>query len=146
METLSCSGSVCPFTTISWLWYAVSVVVVFGVGGLWYGKFFTKKWIAAVDYKCSCGADMAKGEKCACKNNGGSLTMIFQFLATGLVGLMYFLLSWPMALIVAVAMSGWMKATLKFQKPDWKQYFTLAMIDVGYFFLSSIIFILFALI
>lgn len=143
-----CLGNACPFSQISWLWYAISVVVVFGLGALWYGKFFSKSWLKAVDYKCPCGADIQNGEECKCESNS-VLPMIFQFIATLLIGLMYFVLvalsAW-VAILVVITVCGWMKSTLKFQIAEWKRFMTLALIDVGYFFIASLIFIGFALI
>lgn len=145
METMS-SGCICSFLQINWLWYAASVIVVYAVGAIWYGKLFTNSWLKSVRYKCLCGAELDKGEKCTCQSRS-MWPMLYQFAATILIGLMYFVLTalsiW-LALLVAVAISGWMKATLKFQIPEWKRFVTLASIDVGYFFLSSLIFMGFA--
>lgn len=149
MNNFLCNG-ICPFSQFSWLWYWISIVVVFMVGWLWYGKLFNKKWIKAVRYQCTCGADLSKGEKCTCKNKSMLpllMYMFMQLVVTMLLGLMYFGLTqisiwW--SLIVAVAIAGWMKASLKFQIAEWKRYVTLAIIDVGYFFLASLLFMLFA--
>lgn len=146
---MECISGSCPFAEINWLWYAVSVIVAFVMGMIWYGKLFTKSWVKAVRYECPCGADLSKGEKCTCDPKSGILVMIMQIITTALVGLMYFLLvgvSYWYAIIVVIAVCGWMKLSLKFQIPEWKRYFTLAIIDVGYFFIVSLIFILFALI
>lgn len=149
METTYLSG-VCPLSQISWLWYAVSVIAVFGVGMLWYSVLFGKKWAAAVRYECACGADLAEGEKCACKPNASMwFTFILQFIATALVGLMYFILTdvsvW-LSVIVVVAVCGWMKTTLRFEIADCRRWMTLCGINVGYFFVASVIFVLFSLI
>ncbi|CDN30174.1 hypothetical protein BN938_0067 [Mucinivorans hirudinis] len=45
---------------------------------------------------------------------------------------------------VAVAMSAWMKSTLKFKTPSRGNFIVLSAIEVGYFFVSSVIFIIFA--
>lgn len=141
MNLFCCTSGFCPISQISWLWYIVAVVVSFGVGALWYGKLFSKAWIKAVEYKCACGADLQKGEKCTCKSRS-VLPMVLQFVSTALIALMYFILvaygAW-LALAVAIAVSAWMKASLKFRIADWKRFVTLASIDVGYFFIVSLI-------
>ena len=149
METI-CSGEMCLFSQISWLWYTISVVIAFGLGFVWYSLLFTKKWVEAVKFQCPCGADLAKGEKCNCKPSAAIwLTFVFQIIATAFIGLMYFVLTsisiW-LSIIVVIAICAWMKSTLKFQIMDTKRWMTLCLIDVGYFFAASVIYILFALI
>lgn len=145
MET-SCAFGLCPFSQISWLWYVTSVIVTFLIGALWYGWLFSKPWIKAVQYKCNCGADLSKGEKCTCKQRS-LLPMVIHFIALAMVGLTYFVLTsvsvW-LSVFVVIAISAWMKSALKFQIADWKRYMIQASIDVGYFGIVSIIFILFA--
>lgn len=134
------------FMTISWLWYALSVVVAFGTGALWYTVIFGKQWIKAVNYECKCGANLSKGEECKCKSSF-PWEMIFQLVSTALIGFMYFLLtplSLVMSVIVCFAFAGWTKSMLKFQISSWKRYITLASIDVGYFVVVSAIFIYFS--
>ncbi|MDD2488246.1 MAG: DUF1761 domain-containing protein [Bacteroidales bacterium] len=147
METI-CSDY-CPFEQISWLWYCGGVVVSFLAGALWYGFLFPKTWMKAVRYECACGADVVNGEKCTCKSRGVFLTMLFQFISTAFVVFMYFVLTpisiW-LSVIVVVAVCAWMKSNLKFQISNWKRYITLALIDVGYFFIVSVIAVLFSLI
>ena len=134
------------FYEISWLWYCVSVVAAFGLGALWYTILFGKQWIKAVNYECVCGANLSKGEKCTCKGRF-PWEMLFQVIGTALIGFMYFILT-PVSLwlsvIVCVAFAGWTKSMLKFQIAGWSRYITLAMIDVGYFVVVSVIFILFS--
>ena len=135
------------FSQISWLWYCFSVVLAFGMGALWYTVIFGKQWIKAVNYVCVCGANLSNGEKCTCKARF-PWEMIFQFISTALMGMMYFLLtpqSLVLAVIVAFAFAGWTKSMLKFQIAGWKRFITLASIDVGYFVVVSIIFIVFSL-
>jgi hypothetical protein len=135
---------------ISWLWYAVGVLVVFFFGWFWY-NFFAKRWVEAVKYgKCACGADMGKGEKCTCKATASAfLPMITQLLATMLLGFMYFILAqfgiW-FAIFVAIAFLGWMKGQIIFQTPEWKYRVDRIIIDNGYFAIASAIFIGLALI
>jgi hypothetical protein len=141
-----CLGS----EVISWLWFTIAVVAVFFLGWLWY-NFFTERWVKAVKYgKCACGADMEKGEKCTCKPTASAfLPMIVQLLATILIGFMYFILAplniW-LAILVAVAICGWMKSSIIFQTPEKQRRFDRILIDVGYFAVSSAIFIGLALI
>ena len=75
--------------------------------------------------------------------------MLFQFISTAFVVFMYFVLTpisiW-LSVIVVVAVCAWMKSNLKFQISNWKRYITLALIDVGYFFIVSVIAVLFSLI
>lgn len=148
-ETVCVSG-VCPFSQISWLWFGVAVAVVFFIGFLWYGVFFAKRWIKAVRYeKCACGADLTKGEKCTCKFNSLSamLPMCMQLVASALVGLMYFVamqIAWEMGVLILFAMIGWMKASILFSAPERKRRCDLIFIDVGYFMIASIVFMMFA--
>lgn len=145
METI-CSDY-CPFEQISWLWYSIGVIVSFIVGAIWYGILFSKQWMKAVRYECACGADVVNGEKCTCKLRGVFTTMLFQFISTAVVVFMYFILtpiSIYLSIIVVVAVSGWMKSTLKFRISNWKRFMTLATIDVGYFFIVSLIAVLFS--
>jgi hypothetical protein len=147
----SCSSfaPLCPFG-ISWLWYAVSVVLAFVSGWAWY-NFFTERWVKAVNYGlCACGADLSKGEKCTCKPDAKAfLPMIAQLLATCFIGYMYFVLVQicvGVAIIAAVAIIGWMKANILFSTPGKQRRIDRILIDVGYFTVVSVIFILFALI
>lgn len=145
METIFGSGG--TFSQISWLWYCISVVLAFGMGALWYTVLFGKQWIKAVNYVCVCGANLSNEEKCSCKARF-PWEMIFQLISTAIVGMMFFLLtplSLVMAVIVVFAFAGWTKSMLKFQIADWKRFITLASIDVGYFVVVSIIFIVFSM-
>ncbi|MDP3397885.1 MAG: DUF1761 domain-containing protein [Bacteroidales bacterium] len=135
------------FSQISWMWYGISVLLAFGAGALWYTVLFGKQWIKVVNYECACGANLSKGEECKCKSRF-PWEMIFQFVSTVIIGIMYFLLtsvSVALAIIVCLAFAGWTKSMLKFQIADWNRYITHALIDVGYFTLVSAIFIVFSL-
>ncbi|MGL4908604.1 MAG: DUF1761 domain-containing protein [Bacteroidales bacterium] len=134
MENLSTPG-VCPMSSISYLWYSVAVITVFAFGALWYSWLFAKAWKNAILRE--------EGEPTGCP----FLPLFFQFIATALIGLMYFLLtqqSLAFSITVLVAISAWQKANLKFQISSWKRFITLSAIDVGYFAIASIVFILFA--
>lgn len=134
---------------ISLLWYFVAVAISFLIGALWYGLLFPKTWMKAIRYECACGADVINGEKCTCSKNSVLPTMIFQLISTALVVLVFFILTpihiW-LSILVVIAIASWMKSNLKFQISDWKRFVTLALIDVGYFTIVSIIGILFSLI
>ena len=139
----------CP-AEISWLWYAVSVFIAFILGWVWY-NFFAERWAKAVNYGvCACGADLGKGEKCTCKPNAKAFfPMLVQLLATCLIGFMYFVLvrvCTGLTILVAVAIIGWMKGSILFSTPTKRRRIDRILIDVGYFTIISVIFILFALI
>lgn len=139
----------CPIESISWLWFCISVVVSFLAGAIWYGLLFPKTWMKAVKYECECGADVVNGEKCTCKKRSVLPTFIIQFISTALVVFMYFILTsisiW-LSVVVVIAVSAWMKSILKFQISNWKRFMTLAAIDISYFFIVSVIAVLFSLI
>lgn len=145
-------GVMCPLcpSGISWLWYTISVVLAFLSGWVWY-NFFTERWVKAVNYGlCACGADLGKGEKCTCKPDAKAfLPMLVQLLAICFIGYMYFVLvkiCICMAIFVAVAVTGWMKANILFSTPTKQRRIDRILIDAGYFIMVSVIFILFALI
>ena len=147
--TCNAAATFCPFG-ISWLWYAVSVVIAFVSGWFWY-NFFSIRWAKAVNYGlCPCGADFINGEKCTCKPDAlAFLPMIVQFLATCLIGYMYFVLvkiCIGLAILVAVAIMGWMKGNIFFSTSTKQRRIDRILIDVGYFAIVSVIYILFALI
>lgn len=139
MET-SCGLLCMLWTGIDWLWYAVAVVTAFAVGGLWYSALFSKMWIRVFK------VDMP-----------GKVTvwmmlrsMLIQFLATAILGLLFFMLTglsvW-LSVIALVVFCGWQKAGLGFQFPaSWKNFVQAALIQAGYTFIAGLIFILFALV
>lgn len=55
-----------------WLWWAVTVVVVYLVGWLWYSAIFRKCWHKAKNGGCGCGSDCAcgcqEGKDCSCES------------------------------------------------------------------------------
>jgi len=153
MNIILLNSNCCAFaqictTEISWLWYAISVVLAFMSGMAWY-NIFTKRWIVAVNYGlCLCGADLSKGEKCTCKPDVKAfIPMISQLIATCLIGYMYFVLV-PMtlclAIFVAIAIMGWMISNILFSTPTKQRRIDRILIDVGYFAIISVIYILFA--
>ena len=148
-STYGAFTSLCP-SGISWLWYAIAVLIAFMSGWAWY-NVFSQRWVKAINYSlCACGADLGKGEKCTCKPDVKTfLPMIAQLLATCFIGYMYFVLvpiSIGVAIFAAVAIIGWIKANILFSTPDKQRCIDRILIDAGYFAVISIIFILFALI
>ncbi|MDR2907375.1 MAG: hypothetical protein LBU91_05245 [Bacteroidales bacterium] len=148
-----CLDSVCLLcpTEFSWLWFAISIIAVFLFGLGWY-NMFTARWIKAINYGlCACGADLAKGEKCTCKPSLKSfLPMFFQLVATILIGYMYFILapiSICLAIFVGIAVMSWTKSNIIFATfPNNRKSIDRILIEVGYFAISSAIFIFLALI
>ena len=143
---VSCGNSSCPLSHFPWLWWGISVVIVYLIGWFWYSKFFTKAWIESEQIKCKCGADLVKGEKCACESMS-FIPMLVQLLATALVGFAFFCITavsvW-FAVIVAVAVLGWEKANILFRAMDFKRASKIIWIEVGYYSIALLIFILVA--
>ena len=107
------------FSGISWLWYVISVVVAFGMGALWYTVLFGKQWVKAVNYVCLCGANISDGEECTCKGRF-PWEMLFQFVGTALIGLMYFILTpylFGSQLLFASLLQGGQSPCLSFRLP-----------------------------
>lgn len=126
------------FSQINWLWYIISVIVIFVLGAIWYSLLFKKNWIRVFKI------DIPEKEETL----GTLFTMSIQFIVTAFLGLLFFVLvpiSLLIALFVLVSFCGWQKATLKFRYTIWKDYIMAALIEVGYTFIAGILFILFAL-
>jgi hypothetical protein len=128
------------FEGINWWFYLASVVTVYIIGAIWFSFLFAKMWIEANKI------DVTE------KGSTGNMvfTMLFQLFTTALLGLSIFVLvsetSWELAAFMVIAVAGWMKANLKFKFNDFKTFFKAAISEVGYFAVSAIVFILFALI
>ncbi len=136
MET--CRNFLNLFSEINWLWYFVSVIVAYGAGAIWFSFLFQKAWIRVFKI------DMPEKNE----PTGAVLTMSIQLLVTALLGLMFFVLvpvSKSIAVFALIAFCGWQKGTLKFRYTKWREFFTAAIVEVGYTFLVGVIFILFAL-
>jgi hypothetical protein len=123
---------------INWWWFAVAVIVTFGVGALWYSKLFAKTWIRV--FKVEMGE----------VTTGSFLrTMSLQLAANLLFGLVFFILThlcvW-IALLTLVGFCGWEKGNLNFEFAKIKDFILAVTIRVGYTFIAGLIFILFALI
>jgi len=148
--------SICQFP---WLWWALSVIVAYLVGWLWYSVFFKTEWAKLESGPCTCGADCTCGChegkectcgpdcKCTCCHGHSMMPMVVQFAATALVG---FVLFWAthvsiwLALGIAIAFSGWAKASIFFRAGWSKRARSLIWIDVSYLFIVCLIFILVA--
>ena len=128
------------FDGINWWIYFASVVTVFIIGAIWFSFLFSKMWIEANNI------DVTE------KGSTGNMvfTMLFQLFATALLGLAIFVLvsetSWELAAFMVITVAGWMKSNLKFKFIDYETFFKAAISEVGYFAVSTIVFILFALI
>lgn len=126
------------FDSINWLWYAISVVIVFALGAIWFSLLFQKTWIKVFK------VDMSGN-----KSDGAVVTLLMQLIATALFGLVFFVLvkfSFWVALLALIGFCGWQKGTLKFRYMRWKEYFQAAFVEAGYTFLAGIVFILMGLI
>jgi len=127
------------FDGINWWIYIASVVTVFIIGAIWFSFLFAKMWM-----------EVNKLDKDAKISTGNMVfTMLFQLTTTALLGLAIFLvtkISWELALFVIIGVVGWMKSNLKFKFNDFKTFFRAAISEVGYFAVSAIVFMLFALI
>ena len=135
MEKCNCLCEI--FAQINWWAFGGSVLLVFAVGALWYSVLFAKAWKEV--NKIDDTGEISAGNMV--------FTMLFQLLSTALVGLTFFILtkvSLFLAILVAVAIIGWMKSTLKFRFTNWKIFFKAVVSEVGYFAVAALIFILFA--
>lgn len=137
------------FHSVNWLWYTVAVVIVFFLGAVWFVLLFGRAWAwAARIIPAGNGKEVIEDDiayRMGFKSFG---TMFAQLCSTLLLGLVYFMVSpisvW-LSILIAVATSAWMKTIMHFEIRNWKRYVTLAAVDIGYFFVSSLIFISFAL-
>jgi len=144
VATCGCGGACCcSISAFPWLWWGLSVVIVYLIGWIWYSKIFAHNWCECEQLKCKCGADLAKGEECTCKK-GSFYPMIIQFLATAVVGFAFFLIAarsvW-VAVIAAIGVLGWEKAVTLFRVSDRKRACKVIWIEVGYYCLALIVFI-----
>ncbi|MDR1698694.1 MAG: hypothetical protein LBR75_02565 [Prevotellaceae bacterium] len=128
------------FSGINWCWYAVAIVVVFAVGGLWFSVFFKKTWVRVFKVEMP--------EKRSTANM--VRTMGMQFLINAVFGLWFFILTqyggfW-FAVITLCVFCAWQKGLLNFHYPKFKDYAMAAIIEAGFTFITGMVFILFALI
>lgn len=137
MET--CTTFCNLFSQINWLWYAVSVIVAYAAGALWFSFLFAKTWMRVFKVEMP--------EKGA--STGAVPTMLIQLVVTALFGIIFFVMvpvSLWLAVLVLFAFCGWQKGGLKFRYVKWNEYFSAALVEAGYTFVAGAIFILFALI
>lgn len=138
------------FHSVNWLWYSVAVLIVFFLGAVWFVVLFSRSWAwAARITPVGNGKEVIEDDVAYRAGFKSFRTMLAQFCSTLLLGLVYFMvtpLSLWLSLLIAIASSAWMKTIMHFEVRNWKRYVTLAAVDVGYFFISSLIFIFFALI
>ncbi len=138
MDTCGSACSFCSlFAGISWFWYIVAVIVVYGLGAIWHSFLFAKTWMRV--FKVEMPDTVNK--------SAAVFTMVMQLVATALFGLALFVLvklSLAAAILALVAFCGWQKGTLKFRYTKWKEYFQAALVEAGYTFLAGAVFILFA--
>ena len=123
---------------INWWWFAAATIVSFAVGAVWYSWFFAKAWIRV--FKVEMG-EVTTGSVIR--------TMLLQFAATLLYGLVFFVLtklSVGVAILSLVGFCGWEKGNLNFEFSRMKDFLMAVAIRVGYTFVAGIVFILFALI
>jgi hypothetical protein len=122
---------------INWWWYAVAIIVSFGIGAVWYSLLFAKAWVRV--FKVEIG-DVTTGSFLR--------TMSIQFAANLLLGLVFFVLTnvsvW-IALLTLVGICGWEKGNLNFEFSRMKEFMMAVVIRVGYTFIAGIVFIMFAL-
>ncbi len=125
--------------SINWLFFCISVFLAYGLGGVWYSpKILGHKWAEIINPNFK----ETKEEKSII------LPMIVQFLATALLALAIFVgvkISIFQTTLFLIAMGGWQKASLLFKYPYFKKFLVVALIELGYFMLTIIIFLIFAL-
>jgi len=134
----SCNLLCHTLSGINWWWFAVAVIVTFGIGALWYSVFFAKAWVKA--FKVEMG-EVTKSSFLR--------TMSLQLVVNLLFGLVFFILThlsvW-IALLSLVGFCGWEKGSLSFEFGKIKDFILAVTIRVGYTFIAGLVFILFALI
>ena len=140
MNTLSTINFIWALiTSINWLWYSLSVIIVFVTGAAWFSFIFAKQWKKIFKVEIPENIDATNI----------TATMLLQFIATASTGLIIFILAsisgW-LALFVLSAFCIWQKAGLKFKYYKYDDFVDAAMIETGYLFLSGLIFILFSFI
>ena len=134
----SCNLFCQTLSGINWWWFAVAVIVTFGVGAMWYSVLFAKRWVKV--FKVEMG-EVTTGRFLR--------TMSLQLVVNLFFGLVFFILThlsvW-IALFSLVGFCAWEKGTLSFEFAKMKDFILAATIRVGYTFIAGLIFILFALI
>ena len=159
MNTLTCCAHLCArLAGFPWLWWALTVVVAYLIGWLWYSVLFKKEWIA-LEKHCNCGPDCTcgcqEGKECTCGDDcqchgskcGAFIPMFIQLAATAVLGFMFFIIAGRHILLslgFAVAFAAWNKAGIFFRAGWTKRGRNLVWIDVSYLFIVILLFIVVA--
>lgn len=126
-------------TQLNWILLAVSVVIVYFLGALWYSPvLFGDKWAAIINPTFT----KPNTEKVS------FLPMIYQFVATIILGFAIFVgvqISIQLTILILVAAAGWQKASLYFKYPQFDTFVKVAFIEVGYFTIASTLFVIIGL-
>ena len=124
---------------ISWILLIVAILIVYSLGALWYSPvLFGDKWGEIVNPKFTKPS----------KEKVSFLPMIYQFIATALIGFVIFIgvrISIPLTIMLLVSAAGWQKASLFFKYPQFDTFVKVAFIEVGYFTIASLLFVVFGL-
>ena len=140
METTHICICATLFGNLNWLIYAIATIVVYALGALWYSPLlFSKRWVSIIDPNFA----TKKPEEIS------FLPMILQFFATAILGLFIFTaikFSVALTVLFIIAAAGWQKASLFFKYPKSSTFATIAAIEVGYFALASLLFLILGMI
>lgn len=122
---------------INWWRFAAATVVCIACGAMWYSVLFPRTWarVFKIDTEGVTSASMMR-------------SFGLQILATVVYGFALWVLAALSAWIAIIALAGfcaWEKGNLSFDFSRTKDFFTAALIRVGYTFLAGMIFIIFAL-
>ncbi|MDR3094838.1 MAG: hypothetical protein LBU62_09405 [Bacteroidales bacterium] len=125
------------FHSLNWWWYSLSVIIVFGIGALWYSVFFPKMWARV--FKIQMGQVTVAGF---------ARTMGIQLASTAVFGIILFvltLLDKDLATLVLIGLAAWQAGTLNFKFSRMKDLGQAIVIEVGYLLVAGHVFILFGL-
>ncbi len=137
-ETANACATGCPFCGINWMWLIIALIVNFAIGAVWHSvkNGFGKMWIEVFKVEMVSKEEMKPIMFIA--------PMLIQLLAMFLMGLLYFMMPciWS-KIFVCIAIAGWMKGSLMFRySTNFKNFLKAAWVEVGYFTVASIIFII----
>ncbi|MDR0815658.1 MAG: hypothetical protein LBN37_07910 [Bacteroidales bacterium] len=125
------------FHSLNWWWYSLSVIIVFGIGALWYSVLFPKMWVRV--FRIQMGT----------VTTGSFIrTMGIQLASTAVFGIIVFILALldkDLALLVIIGLAAWLVGTLNFKFPRMKDFLQAILIEVGYLLIAGHVFILFGL-
>lgn len=122
---------------INWWRFTAATVVCIACGAMWYSVLFPRTWarVFKIDTEGVTSASMMR-------------SFGLQILATVVYGFALWVLAALSVWIAIIALAGfcaWEKGNLSFDFSRTKDFFTAALIRVGYTFLAGMIFIIFAL-